>query len=66
MLEKIEVPLAGGYAYNIWAGDTPCLREKLAPFLKDRRIMTVADSNTVEFAPEMGLDTPVVIPAGDV
>ena len=65
MLEKIEVPLAGGYAYNIWAGDTPCLREKLAPFLKDRRIMTVADSNTVVFAPEMGLDTPVVIPAGE-
>lgn len=65
MLEKIAVPLAGGYAYDIWAGDTAGLREKLAPFLLNRRTMTVADSNTVMFAPEMSLDDPVVIPAGE-
>ncbi|MBO5688778.1 MAG: 3-dehydroquinate synthase, partial [Lentisphaeria bacterium] len=65
MLEKIPVPLPGGYAYDIWTGTPAALREKLAPFLLNRRTMTVADSNTVMFAPEMGLDDPVVIPAGE-
>ena len=65
MLEKIAVPLAGGYAYDIWAGDTASLREKLAPVLENRRVMTVADSNTVCCAPAMGLKDPVVIPAGE-
>lgn len=65
MLEKIPVPLPGGYAYDIWTGTPAALREKLAPFLLNRRVMTVADSNTVMFAPEMGLDDPVVIPAGE-
>lgn len=65
MLEKIAVPLAGGYAYDIWAGDTASLREKLAPVLENRRVMTVADSNTVCCAPAMGLEDPVVIPAGE-
>lgn len=65
MLEKIPVPLPGGYAYDIRVGSPAALREKLSPFLQNRRIMTVADSNTATFAPEMGLDDPVVIPAGE-
>lgn len=65
MLEKIAVPLSGGYAYDIWAGEARELREKLAPFLENRTVMTVADSNTAAFAPAMGLPDPVVIPAGE-
>lgn len=65
MPEKIAVPLAGGYAYDIWVGKPEALREKLLPCLEGRRVMTVADSNTAAFAPAMGLADPVVFPAGE-
>ena len=64
-MEKVIVPLPGGQAYDIWIGPAPALREKLSPLLGGRRVMTVADGNTVRMAEAMGLADPVVIPAGE-
>ena len=64
-MEKVPVPLPGGFAYDIFIGRAPELRNELAALLTGRRMMTVADGNTVCMAEAMGLADPVVFPAGE-
>ena len=64
-MEKVPVPLPGGFAYDIFIGRVPELRNELAALLTGRRMMTVADGNTVCMAEAMGLADPVVFPAGE-